>query len=168
MAPPYEPLWKVGDIAYWPEPYSLDPIPKDLRDGLIAVGTLAIISVGTTLTLISFISYRLITWKLHHSSFLGYNQYVLLVLNLLIADLQQSAAFLFSFHWIRLGRIMAPTRPCFGKRLLEYSFDNTDCVNSTSSSGVVTALRRCEQWLLRPSHRYTHVLDCSQRQTDIP
>lgn len=123
MSPPYTPLWKVGDTAYWPSPYSLDPIPIDLQRGLIPVGILASLSVLATFTLIIFISYRLATWKMHHSSFLGYNQYVLLVLNLLIADLQQSAAFLFSFHWLRLGRIMAPTVPCFGQAWLLHSGD---------------------------------------------
>lgn len=123
MSPPYTPFWIVNDTAFWPPPYSLDPLPKDLRHGLVPVGILATLSVGATLTLISFICYRLVTWKMHYNSFLGYNQYVLLVLNLLIADLQQSAAFLFSFHWIRYGRILAPTAPCFGQAWLLHSGD---------------------------------------------
>lgn len=120
MAAPYYPMRKVEGGDYWPEPYSLDPIPSALHNGLIPVGILAALSVATTLTLISFIGYRLITWKMHHSSLQGYNQYVLLVLNLLIADLQQSASFLFSFHWIRVGGILAPSAPCFGEWKQEY------------------------------------------------
>ena len=123
MSPPYYPLISVGGTSYWPPPYSLNPLPTDLRHGLIPVGILAILSVGATLTLISFICYRLVTWKMHYNSFLGYNQYVLLVLNLLIADLQQSAAFLFSFHWIRFNRILAPTSACFGQAWLLHAGD---------------------------------------------
>lgn len=79
--------------------------------------------MGATLTLVSFILYRLLTWKLHYRTFIGYNQYVILVLNLLIADLQQSASFLISFHWIRFGRILAPSTPCFAQAWLLHSGD---------------------------------------------
>ncbi len=113
----------VDHSQYFPEPYSLDPLPHTLQVGLIPVGSLAVLSVAATLVLITFIAYRLITWRMHYDSFLGYNQYVLLVLNLLIADLQQSAAFLFSFHWIRFGRIHAPSAPCFGQAWLLHSGD---------------------------------------------
>ena len=81
------------------------------------------LSVGASLTLVSFIVYRLITWKLHYRTFIGYNQYVLLVLNLLIADLQQSSAFLISWNWIRVDAILAPSAPCFAQAWLLHSGD---------------------------------------------
>jgi hypothetical protein len=43
----------------------------------------------------------------------GYNQYVILIYNLLLADLLQSMAFAITFHWLRLDKILAPTAPCF-------------------------------------------------------
>ena len=122
-SPPYTPRVKVDGHSYFPEPYSLDPLPSTLRNGLIPVGLLATLSVGATLTLISFICWRLITWKLHYRTFLGYNQYVILVLNLLIADFQQSAAFLISFHWVAIGKILAPSTQCFGQAWLLHSGD---------------------------------------------
>ena len=120
---PYTPRTEIDGGHYYPEPYSLDVLPDSLHHGLIPVGILATLSVGATLTLILFICYRLLTWKLHYRTFLGYNQYVLLVLNLLIADLQQSSAFLISFHWIRKGMILAPTTPCFAQAWLLHSGD---------------------------------------------
>jgi len=123
MAPPYFPMIVVNEHTYWPEPYSLVELTPTLHHGLIPVGLLGILSVGTTVALISFILYRLVTWRLHYNTFLGYNQYVLLVLNLLIADLQQSAAFLLSFHWLRQGSILAPTVPCFVQAWLLHSGD---------------------------------------------
>ena len=120
---PYSPRIVVDGSSYFPAPFSLDPLPNDLRTGLIPVGVLALLSVMSTLTLISFICYRLATWKLHYRTFIGYNQYVILVLNLLIADLQQSSAFLISFHWIKLGRILAPSTPCFAQAWLLHSGD---------------------------------------------
>ena len=123
MSLPYQPEIEVHGHHYFPEPYSLNPLPNNLRHGLIPVAILALLSVGATLTLISFICYRLVTWKLHYRTFLGYNQYVLLVLNLLIADLQQSGSFLVSFHWIRKGSILAPSAPCFAQAWLLHSGD---------------------------------------------
>lgn len=114
---------EVDGKLYFPEPYSLDPLPDTLHHGLIPVGLLALLSVGATLTLIAFIVYRIATWRLHYRTFIGYNQYVLLVLNLLIADAQQSAAFLISFHWIRYGMILAPSAPCFAQAWLLHSGD---------------------------------------------
>lgn len=122
-APPYTPRIEFDGHSYFPSPYSLEPLPSDLRDGLIPVAVLAMLSVGATLTLISFIVYRLITWRMHYRTFIGYNQYVLLVLNLLIADMQQSSAFLVSWHWIRLDAILAPSAPCFAQAWLLHSGD---------------------------------------------
>ncbi|KAK5164247.1 uncharacterized protein LTR77_009941 [Saxophila tyrrhenica] len=122
-APPYSPRTVVDGTPYFPEPYSLNPLPDDLQTGLIPVGVLALLSVLSTLVLITFIIFRMATWKLHYRTFLGYNQYVILVLNLLIADLQQSSAFLISFHWIRTGMILAPSSPCFAQAWLLHSGD---------------------------------------------
>lgn len=122
-APPYTPRILVDGEAYFPDPYSLDPLPPVLQRGLVPVGILALLSVAASLTLVCFICFRLITWKLHYRTFLGYNQYVILVLNLLIADLQQSSAFLISFHWLRYGRILAPSSPCFAQAWLLHSGD---------------------------------------------
>lgn len=123
MSPPYSPRIEVNGHSYFPEPYSLSPLPNDLQVGLIPVAVLAMLSVGATLVLTGFIVWRLITWKMHYRTFLGYNQYVLLVLNLLIADLQQSSAFLISWHWIRYGAILAPSAPCFAQAWLLHSGD---------------------------------------------
>jgi hypothetical protein len=122
-APPYTPRVEINGHFYFPEPYSLDPLPSDLQVGLIPIAVLAMLSVGASLTLISFIVWRLITWRMHYRTFIGYNQYVLLVLNLLIADLQQSSAFLISWHWIRYSAILAPSAPCFAQAWLLHSGD---------------------------------------------
>lgn len=43
------------------------------------------------------------------------NQYVVLIMNLLIADLQQGLSFLISFYWVDINAILAPTRACFAQ-----------------------------------------------------
>lgn len=122
-APPYYPLVEVDGHRYFPHPYSLDPLPDTLSRGLIAVGLLAALSVLSSFVLICFILYRIFAWRLHYHTFIGYNQYVILVLNLLLADLQQSAALLISFHWIRKGSILAPSGPCTAQAWLLHSGD---------------------------------------------
>ena len=113
----------VDGGEYFPFPYSLESLPETLSKGLIAVGLLATLSVVTSFVLVCFIVYRIFAWRMHYHTFIGYNQYVILVLNLLLADLQQSAAFLFSFHWIGQGRILAPSVPCTAQAWLLHSGD---------------------------------------------
>ncbi|KAK3674294.1 hypothetical protein LTR78_005763 [Recurvomyces mirabilis] len=123
MIEPYTPEIEIDGRKYFPAPYSLHPLPNDLRNGLIPVGLFALLSVVSTLTLICFIAWRFATWRLHYRTFLGYNQYVVLVLNLLLADLQQSSGFLISFHWYRVDEIMAPSSACFAQGWLIHSGD---------------------------------------------
>ena len=76
------------------------------------VGVCGLISFLATLSLLSFVAYRFCTWRDHYKTFIGYNQYVLLFLNLVLADLCQATAFLVSFFWISKDAILAPTSAC--------------------------------------------------------
>ncbi|KAK1084562.1 hypothetical protein LTR33_002583 [Friedmanniomyces endolithicus] len=120
---PYYPEIHVGGHLYFPPPYSASPLSASVHRGLIAIGTLALLSVISTLTLICFIAYRFATWRIHYRTFLGYNQYVVLVLNLLLADLQQSSGFLISWHWYKDDVILAPSSACFAQGWLIHSGD---------------------------------------------
>ncbi|KAF2156505.1 family A G protein-coupled receptor-like protein [Myriangium duriaei CBS 260.36] len=101
--------------AFFPAPYSLQPLPEILQKGLWAPGIFGLLSVLSSATLLLFIGSRFITWRNHYRTYIGYNQYVVLILNLLLADLQQGMSFLISFHWIRQDAILAPTRACFAQ-----------------------------------------------------
>lgn len=107
-----------AEPSYFPWPYSVDPLPDNLRRGLWPVGVFALLSVVATLGLLGWITYRLVSWRKHYRSYVGYNQYVLLIYNLLLADLQQSLSFLISFHWISEGKMLAPSSACFGQAWL--------------------------------------------------
>lgn len=98
---------------YFPYPNSLDPMTDVYKVGLIPVGVFAMMSLVSVSSLLAFITYRLISWRKYSKEFIGYNQYVILIYNLLLADLQQSIAFTITFHWLRLDKILAPTAPCF-------------------------------------------------------
>ncbi|GAB7351912.1 hypothetical protein MBLNU459_g2454t1 [Dothideomycetes sp. NU459] len=99
--------------SFYPFPYSLSPLPDTLRHGLIAPGTLGLLSVASCIGMLLFIIYRFFTWRAHYRNFVGYNQYVVLIINLLLADLLQGVSFMFSFHWVYHDGILAPSRTCF-------------------------------------------------------
>ncbi|GAB7354634.1 hypothetical protein MBLNU459_g5069t1 [Dothideomycetes sp. NU459] len=99
--------------GYYPAPYSLVDLPDVLHRGLWAPGLLGLVSVLSTIALLCFILYRFSTWRKHYKTFVGYNQFVVLIMNLLIADFFQGLSFLVSFHWISVDGILAPTAPCF-------------------------------------------------------
>ncbi|GAD96933.1 conserved hypothetical protein [Paecilomyces variotii No. 5] len=92
---------------------TIDPLPEVQRKGLIAITVLATVSVIATLSLLLFISYRFIFWKKSYTRYIGYNQYVVLIYNLVLADLQQSLAFLICAHWVAHNRIDSPSAACF-------------------------------------------------------
>ena len=123
MQDPYTPEIQYEGHSYFPEPYSLIPLTPTLHRGLWAVGIFALLSVASTLSLICFIAYRFATWRMHYRTFLGYNQYVVLVLNLLLADLQQSSGFMISLHWLHENHILAPSPACFAQGWLIHSGD---------------------------------------------
>ncbi|THW86162.1 hypothetical protein D6D18_07583 [Aureobasidium pullulans] len=104
--------------GHYPSPYSLSPLGPVLKKGLMAPGLMGLLSVVTTLGLLTFIVYRFSTWRRHYRTFVGYNQYVVLCMNLLIADFIQAASFLFSFHWIKKNGIFAPSSACFAQGFL--------------------------------------------------
>lgn len=99
----------------WPRGYgdTISPLPDVQRKGLIAISVLAALSVFATLSLLLFISYRFIFWKKSYTHFIGYNQYVVLIYNLVLADLQQSVAFLICAHWVAHNEIRSPSAACF-------------------------------------------------------
>jgi hypothetical protein len=93
--------------------YDIDPLPVTQHKGLIAVAVMAILSFIATLCLICFITYRLVFWRSNYQRYIGYNQYIILIYNLVIADLQQSLAFLICIKWIAEDKIEASTAACF-------------------------------------------------------
>ncbi|CAI7656288.1 unnamed protein product [Penicillium pancosmium] len=91
----------------------INPLPTVQRRGLIAISVMALLSFLATGTLLSFITYRLIFWKSNYSRYIGYNQYIILIYNLVLADFQQSLAFLICLRWIVTDQIKSGTAGCF-------------------------------------------------------
>ncbi|KAM0719449.1 hypothetical protein Q7P37_005354 [Cladosporium fusiforme] len=101
-----------GHDGFFEEPHSIAPLPTGLNTGLIVLGICGLVSFLATLSLLSFVAYRFAKWEHYYKTFIGYNQYVLLFLNLVFADLLQAASFLVSFYWVAKDAILAPTPGC--------------------------------------------------------
>lgn len=91
----------------------INPLPQVQRLGLIAVSVMAFLSLIATAGLLLFITYRLIFWRSNYQRYIGYNQYIILIYNLILADFQQSLAFLICLRWILTNKIESGTPACF-------------------------------------------------------
>ncbi|KAK2782526.1 hypothetical protein FQN52_000855 [Onygenales sp. PD_12] len=94
-------------------PSHISPLPPDHRRGLIAVGVTSLISTLATAGLFAFITYRLVHWRKYYSTYIGYNQYVILIYNLLLADLQQAVGFLLALYWVDKDMLTSNSPACF-------------------------------------------------------
>lgn len=91
----------------------INPLPVAQRRGLIAVSIMAFLSLIATASLLAFITFRLIFWRSNYQRYIGYNQYIILIYNLILADFQQSLAFLLCLKWIISDKIESGTAACF-------------------------------------------------------
>lgn len=94
---------------------SLLTLPDEIRNGMIAMGIIGLFSTISTLSLIVFITYRMVFWRNYYHQPIHTNQVFMLIYNLLLADLQQALSFLFSWHWIAQDQLVGPTPACFAQ-----------------------------------------------------
>ncbi|KAF1965101.1 integral membrane protein-like protein [Bimuria novae-zelandiae CBS 107.79] len=89
---------------------TLHGISSDMYPWLRAVVVLSFLSFISAITLLILLAYRLIQW---HRKAKRTNQFVILIFNLLIADVQQSMAFLLNIEWLRVGSVVVGTPICY-------------------------------------------------------
>ncbi|KAL2838580.1 G protein-coupled glucose receptor regulating Gpa2-domain-containing protein [Aspergillus pseudodeflectus] len=82
------------------------------KAGFIAMGICGLLSFTSTLGLLLFLMHRFINWKRYYKRPLLHNQYVVLIFNLLLADIQQATAFLLCLHWVNKGAVSYPSAAC--------------------------------------------------------
>lgn len=83
------------------------------KDRFLGVGLVACASVIATTSLLSFLTYRMIFWRRYYKRPLAENQYVVLIYNLVLADLQQSLGFLICLVWTSQGKSQYHTAACY-------------------------------------------------------
>ncbi|KAK0102614.1 hypothetical protein ONS95_006223 [Cadophora gregata] len=94
---------------------NLDPLPRQVRDGMISMGVFGLVSSASTLSLMIFITYRMIFWRRYYDHPIATNQIFVLIYNLLLADFQQALSFVFSFYWISQNKLVGPSPACFAQ-----------------------------------------------------
>ncbi|KAG9238174.1 G protein-coupled glucose receptor regulating Gpa2-domain-containing protein [Amylocarpus encephaloides] len=97
------------------ESSSLSPLPDVLSHGLVAVSTFGLLSFFCSTSLFFYMTWRLITWHRYSGSEQPTNQFLLLIYNLLFADIQQACAFLLNIGALRNNAILVDQPLCFAQ-----------------------------------------------------
>jgi hypothetical protein len=87
-------------------------LPAYIHPWLRAVVALGFISFFATLSLLFVLTYKLVSWQIKSKRT---NQFVILIFNLLWADIQQALAFLLNVEWLRLGIVEVENPICFAQ-----------------------------------------------------
>ena len=94
---------------------TLEPLPRVLTNGLAAVAFFGFLSFVLTTSLFLYLTYKFIIWRIRSQADKGVNQFILLVYNLVIADIQQSLAFLLNSRWLIENKINVGTSTCWAQ-----------------------------------------------------
>lgn len=94
---------------------TLAPLPDVLSHGLVAVSTFGLLSFFCSTSLFFFLTWRLISWRYKEGPGNPPNQFLLLIYNLLLADMQQAVAFLLNITALRNNGIYVGTSTCFAQ-----------------------------------------------------
>jgi hypothetical protein len=91
---------------------TLSPLPRSLSVGLIPVAVFGILSFVAATGLLFLLTFRMIQWNRKSRQV---NQFIILIYNLLLADLQQSLAFLLNAQWLVQDGIQVGTSTCWAQ-----------------------------------------------------
>jgi hypothetical protein len=94
---------------------TLSPLPDVLSHGLVAVSTFGLLSFFCSASLFFYLTWRLLTWRYKSGPNSPPNQFLLLIYNLLLADIQQALAFLLNISALRNNGIIVGTPTCFAQ-----------------------------------------------------
>lgn len=100
-------------------PTTLAPLPDVLHRGLPAVTSLAMLSLVTSSALFLHLSYRLLVLghrrQRNDAQNAHANQFIILIFNLVLADIQQSIAFVLNLQWLITDSITVGTSSCWAQ-----------------------------------------------------
>ena len=91
----------------------VDGLELSIQRGLLLIGCTAFFSAIAVCALLTSIIYRFFTWRRCPRQSLGYNQCVVLISNLLVADLFQGIALVISLYWYGMDAIQDRTVACW-------------------------------------------------------
>ncbi|TVY89899.1 hypothetical protein LAWI1_G006173 [Lachnellula willkommii] len=94
---------------------ALSPLPDVLSHGLVAVSTFGLLSFLCSTSLFLYLTWRLISWHRNSAVKAPTNQFLFLIYNLLLADIQQGLAFLLNITALRNNAVLINTPICFAQ-----------------------------------------------------
>ncbi|ORY19751.1 integral membrane protein-like protein [Clohesyomyces aquaticus] len=95
-----------------PDANTLPSLPPHIHHWLRAVVTFGFLSFVTSVTLWLLLIYRLIQWQIKSKRT---NQFVILIFNLVWADIQQSLAFVLNIEWLRISAVDINSPICWAQ-----------------------------------------------------
>ena len=94
---------------------SLSPLPPVLMHGLPAVASLGFLSFLLSLSLFVFLIRKILIWCRQTKKIRSPNQFLILILSLLLADIQQSLGFLLNVQWVAHNKIDIQSPTCWAQ-----------------------------------------------------
>ncbi|KAE9961234.1 hypothetical protein BLS_003054 [Venturia inaequalis] len=91
---------------------TLKSLNKMLEVGLIPVALLAFLSAVSSFVLLCILTWRIWSWNRRAYCM---NQFVFLIYNLLLSDIQQALGFMLSAHWLSINSIDVGTGTCWAQ-----------------------------------------------------
>jgi len=95
-----------------PDSATLPTLEAYIHPWLRAVVVLAFLSFLSSVALLLVLTFKLLQWQIKSKRT---NQFVILIFNLLWADIQQSLAFLLNVEWLRLDSVVVENPICFAQ-----------------------------------------------------
>jgi hypothetical protein len=94
---------------------TLSPLPEILSKGLIAVAFTGTLSFLTTITLFVYLIFKISKWRFKHGFEKPLNQFLVLIMHLLFADIQQGIAFMLNIKSLQYNKIEVGTPTCWAQ-----------------------------------------------------
>lgn len=91
---------------------TLPTLAPHIQPWLRAVVVFAFLSFLSSIALLLVLTFKLLQWQIKSKRT---NQFVILIFNLLWADIQQSMAFLLNIEWLRLDSVVVESPICFAQ-----------------------------------------------------
>ncbi|QIW99309.1 hypothetical protein AMS68_004827 [Peltaster fructicola] len=92
---------------------SISPLPLPVHQALPVVAAMGLISFVTTVLLLFRLCHLFIRWRKQGQQ--GVNQILILIFNLILADVQQAFAFLLNAQWLRINAIQVGSGMCWAQ-----------------------------------------------------
>lgn len=104
--------------GYSEPPNSIPSMGTNVHNGLIVIGTIGVISLLFTSTLLGFMTWRMLNLNHYYTSSYSRNQSVILIYQLILADSIQASSFIISLYWASQRQIAGPKAACFTQGFL--------------------------------------------------